>query len=133
MDLPENCTCTGKNLDRFIQPIILSILSDEPQTGYMIVKKMADYSTFQGGGPDPTGIYRYLKVMWGKGMLAKEIHPNMDKGETVPYSITPLGRKCLVQWCQTLREYQGIIQDLVQELEDTSGSSGDETQADGST
>ena len=117
MDLPEKCACSGGNLDRFLQPVILSILAEGPMTGYMIVKKIATYSTFQEGGPDPTGVYRYLKIMWGKGMLEKDTHPNEDKGEVLPYRITPLGRKCLDQWCQTLREYKGQIGSLIGELE----------------
>lgn len=117
MELPERCACSGGNLDRFLQPIILAILREAPMTGYMIVKKIAGYSTFREGGPDPTGVYRYLKLMWGKGMLDKAVHPNDDKGEAVPYCITPLGEKCLEQWRQTLRDYGEQIHTLIGELD----------------
>ncbi len=117
MDLPEKCACLGGNLDHFLQPIILSILKEGPQTGYVVMKRIAEYSTFRGNGPDPTGVYRYLKILWGKGIIGKEVHPNTDKGETAPYHLTPLGEECLERWCHTLRDYSRRIQALVKELE----------------
>ncbi|MGL4284632.1 hypothetical protein [Eubacterium aggregans] len=57
-------SCHGKNLERFIQPIILSILKQESEiNGYAIIKKIGSHATFEGQSPDPTGVYRYLKQM----------------------------------------------------------------------
>lgn len=49
----ERCPCGGDNLDRFIQPVILSILANESRTGYAVVKKIRDYPAFAVSWPDP--------------------------------------------------------------------------------
>ena len=114
MDFSDKCACCGGNLDRFLQPIILSILVKEPQTGYAIVKKIGQYSTFKGRGPDPTGVYRYLKIMMLKGMLKKQnSESNSDKSL---FAITENGESCLAKWQETLEEYSGQIDILRAEI-----------------
>lgn len=111
MTIYENCACCGTNLDRFLQPIILSIVKKAPCTGYAIVKQIAEYSTFKGNGPDPTGVYRYLKIMSNRKMLQRRA-----EGEKELYAITDEGEHCLGQWMETLAEYAGQIETLRSEL-----------------
>ena len=115
MDFPDNCPCNGGNLDRFLQPIILSIVTKQPGNGYSIAKSIAAYSTFEGRGPDLAGVYRYLKIMAAKGLLEKQ--PD-ESGEKELYSITLRGRQCLNQWLVTLHEYTIQINRLMAELKE---------------
>ena len=74
----KKCACKGGNLDRFIQPIILLILTDGPDTGYGIFKRVGGFSMFREEKPDATGIYRYLRIMekegfWSSLILKKAI------------------------------------------------------------
>ena len=59
----SGCACQGANIEKFIQPVILSILKKETLTGYGVVKKMQDYSMFRFEQPDIAGVYKYLKNM----------------------------------------------------------------------
>lgn len=112
MVFEDKCACCGSNLDRFLQPIILSILTAGPLTGYAIVKRIADYSTFKGNGPDPTGVYRYLKIMAAKGMLQRV---EGEDGKDL-YALGPDGPACLERWLGTLEEYAQQVDTLRTEL-----------------
>jgi len=63
MDTMSDCPCSGKNLDRFIQPMVLAVLFDGPLHGYRILKRLGATPMFEGRKPDATGIYRFLKAM----------------------------------------------------------------------
>ncbi len=111
VEFSDKCACCGGNLDRFLQPVILSILARGELGGYAIVKQIATYSTFRGNGPDPTGVYRYLKIMCAKGMLEKD-----DETEKSLYRLTEHGKACLAQWVGTLEDYARQIDELRGEL-----------------
>lgn len=106
----ENCACKGANLGKFVQPIILKIISAESCNGYRLIKKMESFSTFLDSRPDPTGVYRYIKVMEEKGLIAKCADDDV-------YTITEHGGECLSNWKQTLRDYKKQISGLIKELE----------------
>ena len=105
------CACKGATLDRFIQPVILDILSRESCSGYQLIKKMEEYPMFEGAGPDPAGVYRYLKLMQGRG------HIRRSQEEKPLFSITPEGKECLANWAATLREYARSVAELAERLE----------------
>lgn len=109
------CACEGKNLDRFIQPIILHILSREACSGYVVIQRMRAYATYAGESPDPTGVYRYLRMMQRKGLIARQQTVDEEGKNEGPLAITPEGMACLVSWRQTLAEYAKTIEKLVGE------------------
>ena len=109
------CACEGKNLSKFIQPVILSIVSGGGVSGYRIVKEVAKYATFRENPPDPTGVYRYLRDMEEKGILANEA----ADGEDSRYVLTDHGRWCLQNWKHTLRTYIQSLEKLSAQLEET--------------
>ena len=113
-EMPEKCSCCGHNLDRFIQPVILSILAETPRTGYAVIKKIPAYVTFRDTAPDPTGVYRYLKIMEGRGLIGR-IAADAE-GKTEQYALTEEGRACLEKWRETLVDYAGRIRSLADEL-----------------
>ena len=43
----KSCPCKGNTLDKFIQPIILTILAQETIHGYMIIEKIAQTPMFK--------------------------------------------------------------------------------------
>ena len=109
----EKCACGGDYLDRFLQPVILSILTGEPCTGYAVIKRIPEYTTFTSGSPDPTGVYRYLKILVDRGLIGK--------GDDDRYGITEQGRGCLARWVDTLEKYTESIQALTSEIQKGSG------------
>lgn len=104
----EKCACGGDYLDRFLQPVILSILTGEPCTGYAVIKRIPEYTTFASGSPDPTGVYRYLKILVDRELIQKD---DDDR-----YEITEHGRACLARWVDTLTKYTESIQTLTEEI-----------------
>lgn len=113
----KKCACKGGNLERFIQPIILQILMDGPETGYGIFKKMEDFSMFRKDKPDVTGVYRYLRVMETRGLLLKFESREGENKYKMKYRITKEGRECLANWRETLSEYAESIMDLVSKID----------------
>lgn len=118
--IPEGkCACKGTNLDRFLQPIILSILNKEACSGYTVVKQISRYATFEQAGADPTGVYRYLKIMRYKGMiekLAEGAEADEAERETACFHITAKGVECLEEWKVTLGNYMAQIGVLLEQL-----------------
>lgn len=120
----KRCACLGQTLDKFIQPIMLSVLAQGPATGYAVIKKMRDYATFSDGGPDPTGAYRYLKTLENRGLIQKEKTEGREQygqNDVSLYHITENGRACLESWVDTLRDYAQTLQILAAQVEERPG------------
>ncbi len=70
--------------------------------------------------PDVSGIYRFLKAMERKELVAG----SWDLSETGPakkcYQITPAGRRCLQEWIKTLENYRQQITRLWRAARNTS-------------
>ncbi len=107
----EKCACEGDFLERFLQPVVLAILSKKSCTGYGVLKKIPEYVTFESAGPDPAGFYRYLKIMTERGLIEK----NVD-GDAERYSLTDEGASCLARWGDTLAEYAVRVGKLAAEI-----------------
>lgn len=110
------CACHGQTLDRFVQPVMLSIISREPMTGYAVIKNMKRYPSFADGAPDTAGAYRYLKILEQRGLISRN-DPSDDSGRIAPtYSITDEGEACLSDWVVTLRQYSDMVRALADEI-----------------
>lgn len=112
------CSCQGRNLDKFIQPHILLILSKRPMYGLEIINELEKMPMFSGSRPDPTGVYRYLKRMEADGQLSSEMKadtPGEKPKKT--YSITEEGKNCLASWAVSLGQYSVDIIGLVSDIE----------------
>jgi len=112
LDLQE-CPCAGVTLDKLVQPAILVILAEGPLHGYRIAERIAEMSICGGHKPDVSGIYRFLKAMEGRGLVAS----SWDLSESGParksYQITKAGELCLAQWIKTLEDYRQGITELL--------------------
>lgn len=105
--------CQGTNLDKFIQPVILSILSrKEGLNGFQVVKNMESYVTFRSGAPDPSGVYRYLKAMTEKGLLEQKA----DEEGRMIYFISDSGIHCLKNWQETISTYATDLEKLAEQI-----------------
>ena len=61
------------NLPRFVQPVILAVLSSGPLHGYLVVQRLAETSLFRKQPPDATGVYRMLRNMEQEGVLKSDV------------------------------------------------------------
>lgn len=121
MDFSE-CPCSGANLPRFLQPLLLTVLVDGPLHGYKILQKISALDFFKGTQPDATGVYRLLKSMENSGSLTAE----WELGENGPakkrYAITERGRLCLAEWQKTLAEHSLFIDSLYNFISEVYGA-----------
>lgn len=104
----QKCACQGGNLEKFMQPIILDILSRGDQTGYAVQKQMREYATYQQAIPDMAATYRFLKIMRQRGLVHYD---------GTAYAITNAGLHCLDDWKETLKEYISTLTCLIGQLE----------------
>jgi PadR family transcriptional regulator, regulatory protein PadR len=109
----DHCACSGINLDKLVQPMILLSLAEQRLHGYGLIQKITESPMFRGEKPDPTGIYRFLKAMEERNLVVSA----WDMPEAGPpkktYTITPEGLACLERWLATLRDYLNSLQALV--------------------
>ncbi len=111
--LPElnycDCPCAGRNLDKLVQPAILTVLACEDVHGYVLVQRLAEMPMFRGQKPDATGVYRFLRQMEERALVTS----TWDTSEAGPakrlYRLTEAGRGCLVRWVDTLAAYHEAI------------------------
>jgi poly-beta-hydroxybutyrate-responsive repressor len=115
--LPElkyhDCPCAGRNLDKLVQPAILTVLLGEDVHGYVLVQRLAEMPMFRGQKPDGTGVYRFLRQMEERALVTS----TWDTSETGPakrlYHLTATGHACLIRWIDTLATYHAAIGELL--------------------
>ena len=112
----DSCPCSGVHLPRFVQPVLLALLVQEPMHGYALRQKMLATGLFAADCPDMTGIYRNLRDMVERGVLTIT---RVD-GESGParnvYAVTDTGLECLRRWQQSLktaRSHIGAVLELL--------------------
>lgn len=118
IELPAGCSCTGRNLDKFIQPNILAILAKQDLHGYLIIQELMKKEIYQQDKLDNTGIYRTLKTLEERGLVQSD----WDVNETGPskrvYRLTAEGKVCLGTWRSTLESYQRQLDLIIEEIKE---------------
>jgi PadR family transcriptional regulator, regulatory protein PadR len=110
---PDDCPCTGRTLDKLIQPAILAVLAEGPLHGYRLAERIGEISVLRGEKPDASGVYRCLKAMEGRGMVASSWILSDTGPAKRSYQLTPAGEHCLRKWISTLEEYRDGINSLL--------------------
>lgn len=113
-----DCACKGSNLDKMLQPAILTILYRKKLHGFALIQELSTNSMFGGTLPDKAGVYRYLKKMEESGLLVSEWELDETGGKPRRmYSITDRGRHCLKNWDIALKHYAEAINGLITDIE----------------
>ncbi|MBQ0058436.1 MAG: PadR family transcriptional regulator, partial [Lachnospiraceae bacterium] len=112
------CACQGGNLVRFVQPVILSLLSVNPTHGYELLKRMEEIRMLEKDPPDASGVYRMLRDMEKKGLVKSEIvhEEGVGLGKKV-YSLTEKGLQCKARWTVTLKNYRDDLLEVIDLLQ----------------
>ena len=111
LDILDSCACSGGNLPRFVQPVLLALLAKEPMHGYALVRKLEETALFGAQAPDMTGCYRMLRDMERSGVL-ESVSDRGEGPQRKQYRVTPLGRRCLNRWMDSLaasRDHVGRV------------------------
>jgi DNA-binding PadR family transcriptional regulator len=107
------CPCDGGTLDRLIQPAILAVLADGPLHGYRLAERIGELPGFTGQKPDVSGVYRFLKTMEQRGVVASTWDLSTSGPAKKCYQITAAGQQCLHRWINTLENYRRGITALL--------------------
>lgn len=109
----DDCPCAGRTLDKLIHPAVLVVLAEGPLHGYRLAERIGESFTFGGQRPDASGVYRSLKTMEAKGLVASSWTLSDTGPAKRSYQLTPAGERCLQQWITTLEEYRDGITTLL--------------------
>ena len=115
----DSCPCTGANLPRYVQPILLALLAREPMYGYSLIQTMSDLNLFSGGTPDVTGIYRKLREMERSGVLATKTENSAIGPSRKIYSVTELGMQCIERWQSSLASSVEHLESVIAFIRET--------------
>lgn len=119
----EACPCSGKNLPRLLQPMIMALLTREKLHGYRIQELLEQQGMFRNQSPDMAGVYRVLRNMEQEGLVLCEWELQPTGAPRKQYAVTEKGKNCLVQWKQTLTEYRISVAAVIEQLESALRSS----------
>ena len=109
----STCACSGANLPKLVQPLILAALSKEPLHGYALAQRLAREGAHLGAPPDHSGIYRLLRSMEKRGLLTSKLAESESGPARREYALTSKGRACLERWAQSLSQYRDMIDDVL--------------------
>ena len=101
--------CTGRNLSRYVQPVLLALLLQRPRYGYALPQDLAATGLFGDSPPDAAGIYRMLKSMEANGILASTSEGSSAGPARRLYAPTELGWSCMDRWVQTLASHRAHL------------------------
>jgi len=103
------CACSGANLPKLVQPLILASLSKEPLHGYALAQRLAAEGAHLGAPPDHSGIYRLLRSMEKSGLVTSRLAESDSGPARREYALTACGRACLGRWVGSLFRYRNTI------------------------
>jgi len=107
------CSCKGHNLDKLLQPSILTILAEQNAHGYMIIQELERRNALEEEKVDNTGVYRTLKTLEDRGMVKFEWVTDEAGPAKKSYMITEQGIECLKNWVNTLQMYHKKIDRII--------------------
>lgn len=111
----QSCSCIGSNLDKLLQPMILTILSGQEGHGYAIIQALEE---MEGAKVDKAGAYRTLKILEERGKISSYWLDSEDKQKKRIYQITEDGKDCLQNWIETLNNYKMKMDRIIHKAEE---------------
>jgi DNA-binding PadR family transcriptional regulator len=103
------------NLFRFVEPLILLELHNQPgASGYDILSRL-DGHTLTGTTIDKAAVYRCLAVLESNGMTEAEWTESVRGAGRKSYRLTAKGREHLAEWTDLLEVLAGGLRDFVKD------------------
>lgn len=116
-----DCPCSGKNLPRLLQPVIMALLARETMHGYRLLELLAEEPVFRGQKPDQTGVYRLLRKMEKEGLVDCQWDLGNCGAARRLYALNERGLACLDRWRQTLLDYHAAVGMVVARINQARG------------
>jgi poly-beta-hydroxybutyrate-responsive repressor len=96
-----SCECPGIIKERFCQPCILLLLSNEPSYGYELIDTLDKL----GSSADASSVYKTLRKMEQEGLVKSRWDTEGAGPAKRYYEITPEGEELLHAWAVTIRKH----------------------------
>src|SRR5918911_5496469 len=94
-------------IERFVEPAILLVLSEEPRHGYELIELLPELTGEER--IDVGNLYRLLRGLEEDGLLESEWRGDLPGPAKRTYTLTPTGAKLLDRWAEALRAAQNEI------------------------
>lgn len=109
----DQCSCSGKSLNRLLQPALLAMLSHKQTHGYALLQQLAELRFFAEAPPDTSGVYKALKEMELEGLVSSSWDLDGSGPARRRYALSRSGKACIKQWVKTLANYRAQIDGLL--------------------
>jgi PadR family transcriptional regulator, regulatory protein PadR len=107
----------GRFRARLMEPIVLLALKKQPAHGYTL---LAELENFGLGGLDPSMLYRLLRDMESRELVASTWEEKETQGPPRRmYEITPTGLDEIEIWRQHLEHQRDLLQAVLDSFEQT--------------
>jgi len=84
-----------------------------------MLKQISASPLFKGEYPDPSGLYRYLKMMEKNGLLSSQEETQTGLPPKRIYKITEDGKLCLKNWANTIHAHADRLAELAEQIDNT--------------
>lgn len=109
------CACGMGNLFRFVEPLILLALRNQPgASGYDILASLEGH-TLTGTTIDKAAVYRCLGVLEKNGMTRAEWTESVRGAGRKSYRLTARGTEHLAEWADLLEGLAGGLRDFAKD------------------
>jgi DNA-binding PadR family transcriptional regulator len=112
------CSCKGNNLDKLVQPQILTVLARQDLHGYLIIQELEDKYLLGDDQIDKTGVYRALRTLEVRELVRFEWILNESGPAKKNYRITEKGIECLNTWIHSLEVYKASVEMIIKNAKD---------------
>jgi poly-beta-hydroxybutyrate-responsive repressor len=102
-------------VERFLEPTLLLLLSEQPAHGYELVDRVAEI--VPGERPELGGLYRVLRALEEDGLVKSEWDAAAPGPAKRRYELTSAGRELLRAWAKALKQTQVVVDAFIERLE----------------
>ncbi|RJP34908.1 MAG: PadR family transcriptional regulator [Actinobacteria bacterium] len=99
---------SGDNTRRFLRPVVMLLLAEQPMHGYELMGRLKEFGIGQGG-MDPSLLYRLLRFLERAGMAESTLDDSGAGPARKVYNLTPEGMEVLDMWAANLEEVSDLL------------------------
>jgi PadR family transcriptional regulator, regulatory protein PadR len=104
------------NAKRFLRPVVMLLLAEQPMHGYELMGRLKDFGIGQGG-MDPSLLYRLLRFLERAGLAESSLDDSGAGPARKVYSLTPEGIEVLDMWAANLDEVSALLRQFKERYE----------------
>ncbi len=110
------CNCGQELPRRFLRPMVLLLLAEQPQHGYELMGRLKEMGMGQGG-MDPSLLYRLLRHLERSGQAESTLDDSGSGPARKVYNLTPEGMEVLDLWAVNLDGMSAFLKEFKERYE----------------